>query len=124
MQTIKRPAEFTGYVVLRHRDCKAVKRVYVGKHFFNGYGPDDKTKIYAYDWSQQGGKVVKLPWGHAIRLSCPVCGRDVWNLELHARGIYGSYVEEKICDGRCMGATGPTCECSCGGLNHGRNHGR
>jgi hypothetical protein len=24
------------------------------------------------------------------------------------------------CDARCMGATGPNCECSCGGKNHGR----
>ena len=25
------------------------------------------------------------------------------------------------CDGRCMGAKGKTCECSCGGKNHGIN---
>lgn len=24
------------------------------------------------------------------------------------------------CDARCQGATGPDCECSCGGRNHGR----
>lgn len=29
---------------------------------------------------------------------------------------------EKVCDGRCMGATGPNCECACGGANHGRNY--
>ena len=25
-----------------------------------------------------------------------------------------------VCDIRCMMATGPDCECSCGGANHGR----
>ena len=25
------------------------------------------------------------------------------------------------CNGRCMGATGENCECSCGGANHGIN---
>ena len=35
--------------------------------------------------------------------------------------VRGSYNEEKFCDGRCMGAKGPNCECSCGGENHGMN---
>ncbi|MFF4777659.1 hypothetical protein ACFY05_33010 [Microtetraspora fusca] len=26
---------------------------------------------------------------------------------------------EKVCDGRCRGATGPNCECSCNGEQHG-----
>jgi hypothetical protein len=33
--------------------------------------------------------------------------------------IEGHYVAEKVCDGRCMGATGHVCDCSCGGKNHG-----
>lgn len=28
-------------------------------------------------------------------------------------------VETKVCNGVCMGATGPSCSCSCGGENHG-----
>lgn len=35
------------------------------------------------------------------------------------RQIEGHYVADKPCDGRCMGATGHQCECSCGGKNHG-----
>lgn len=31
-------------------------------------------------------------------------------------------VTEKDCNGVCMGAVGPSCDCSCGGENHGRNH--
>ena len=33
--------------------------------------------------------------------------------------LSGRYVADKACDGRCMGATGHVCECSCGGQNHG-----
>jgi hypothetical protein len=33
--------------------------------------------------------------------------------------IHGHYVADKPCDGRCIGATGHNCECSCGGKNHG-----
>ncbi len=32
------------------------------------------------------------------------------------RGHYNAAIK---CDGRCMGATGHNCECSCGGANHG-----
>lgn len=35
------------------------------------------------------------------------------------RRIEGRYVASIKCDGRCMGATGHICDCSCGGLNHG-----
>ncbi len=28
-----------------------------------------------------------------------------------------------VCDGRCMGATGPSCSCGCGGANHGASFG-
>lgn len=33
--------------------------------------------------------------------------------------IKGHYNPAIKCDGRCMGATGHNCECSCGGANHG-----
>lgn len=29
---------------------------------------------------------------------------------------------EKACNARCMNATGPSCECACGGVNHGGSH--
>jgi hypothetical protein len=30
---------------------------------------------------------------------------------------------EEVCDARCMGATGPSCSCACGGTNHGASWG-
>jgi len=38
------------------------------------------------------------------------------------RVVAGKYNSAIACDGRCMGATGLNCECSCGGANHGANH--
>jgi hypothetical protein len=29
---------------------------------------------------------------------------------------------DKVCNARCMGATGPACDCSCRGANHGGKH--
>lgn len=36
-------------------------------------------------------------------------------VEIHARKTAHK------CDARCINATGPNCNCSCGGENHGRN---
>jgi hypothetical protein len=49
-----------------------------------------------------------------IRIEC-ACGEMVT-----AKQVFGS-VSDTPCDGRCMNATGPDCECSCGGHNHGGN---
>lgn len=34
----------------------------------------------------------------------------------------GTYNPGKPCSARCTGATGPACDCSCGGENHGGRH--
>lgn len=52
----------------------------------------------------------------AAKVACP-CGKFPL-----LRKVFGKFVAEKVCDGRCMGATGPNCDCSCGGHNHGAAH--
>jgi hypothetical protein len=42
------------------------------------------------------------------------CGHRVWH-----KHIVGSYNPDKSCDGRCMSAKRGSCDCSCGGENHG-----
>lgn len=34
--------------------------------------------------------------------------------------IYGRFVNTIVCGSKCTGAIGPSCDCSCGGENHGR----
>lgn len=51
-------------------------------------------------------------------MACKGCGTYV-KLE----PVRGRVVPEKVCDGRCMGATGPSCDCACGGKHHGSAHG-
>ena len=33
-----------------------------------------------------------------------------------------SYNPEKVCNSKFIGATGPACDCSCSGTNHGGSH--
>lgn len=46
------------------------------------------------------------------------CGKAV---RLHP--VIGKHNPTKVCDGRCMSAVGPSCECQCGGENHGARFG-
>ncbi len=48
-------------------------------------------------------------------------GREVVHY-FPAMAIYGTYNADKECNGKCMGATGPACDCKCGGENHGGRH--
>jgi hypothetical protein len=43
------------------------------------------------------------------------------NRYLKPEAVRGVVNVDKTCDGRCMAATRASCECSCGGANHGAN---
>lgn len=50
---------------------------------------------------------------------CDICNGTIENMG-RVEGDRLVRVEERCaCDGRCTGARGPLCECSCGGVNHG-----
>jgi hypothetical protein len=54
--------------------------------------------------------------------SCnPAAGRGRGS-RVALRLVKGSYSESHVCDARCLNAVGPSCECSCGGANHGAGH--
>lgn len=52
--------------------------------------------------------------GKAVNVTCPECGR-----RRVAERLYAATNAAEPCDGRCMGAAGPSCSCQCGGANHG-----
>lgn len=50
-------------------------------------------------------------------LPCFECGKI-----RKAHQIRGKYNRNKVCNNKCMSATGFDCECSCAGRNHGKNY--
>ena len=52
-------------------------------------------------------------------IACPDCGASI---RLQGIRLPHPDYRTKKCDGRCMGAVGPSCDCQCGGENHGANH--
>lgn len=50
---------------------------------------------------------------------CGICGGRLWWMG-QVEGVRLMKTSQACpCDGRCTGATGPKCDCSCGGENHG-----
>lgn len=80
------------------------------------------TELSKYDGQERFVKVVSARGPGYIRYDflgglCP-CGKRHFAERLVQRPAYPS---NHKCDGRCMSARGPKCECSCGGKNHGAN---
>ena len=67
-------------------------------------------------WIQSSGGGKSTVYGGDPLGVCPTCG--------HAMA-YGALVAMTVdaipCDARCTGARGHSCQCSCGGKNHGRD---
>lgn len=51
-------------------------------------------------------------------LRCPKCSCNLPK----GNKVEGHYSEKHVCGARCVNATGPNCDCQCGGENHGKNH--
>lgn len=58
-------------------------------------------------WSSSLSKMVQKP--------CRECGSPNW-----LKRMVVTYNEKVKCGAKCRNATGPACECSCRGVNHGR----
>lgn len=70
------------------------------------------TRVYRASTQQFGDKSFAM----AAANHCPDCGvQSVKGAML----VKGDYDPDITCDARCTNATGPNCDCSCGGKNHG-----
>ena len=47
---------------------------------------------------------------------------DAHNTWLVFNQLKGRVNRDKECNGVCMAGVGPSCDCACGGENHGKNH--
>lgn len=62
------------------------------------------------------GEMKVEPWNGTFQAPC-ACGKG----SLIGKRVVGHH-SEKVCGAKCLGATGPSCDCSCGGRNHGGAH--
>ena len=64
-----------------------------------------------------GGRWQEAHYFRFNPVKCPGCDKDIYG-----KAIDGRFKADHPCDARCTGATGHSCECSCGGANHGMDH--
>lgn len=85
------------------------QREYVEPKFLHGVSYPSKH-YYCLDggsWYDRPSKVVSRP--------CQQCGALA-----SLKRMQVTYNEKVKCGAKCRNATGPACECSCRGVNHGR----
>jgi Zn finger protein HypA/HybF involved in hydrogenase expression len=116
----------TKHAILRCRSCKAIGRVeftlITTTRSYLGQMTQDQEVQFAKDafgsyFRFRSGLIDKLYQHYGRR--CPQCGDHNVDVNL----VKGVYIANKPCDGRCMSAKRNSCECSCGGANHGAAHG-
>lgn len=65
---------------------------------------------------------MDIPCGYGqVGCKCGVCGGDMESMGRVERDRMVKDATACACDARCTSATGPKCNCSCGGVNHGSN---
>ena len=106
MQAILTP-ELMPFAILKcsNKACRKVVRGDVS-HSKNEWG---KKVIHV-------GALKVEPWNGTLQALCS-CGKG----SLIGKRVSGTH-SEKVCGAKCLGATGPNCDCSCGGRNHGGAH--
>lgn len=79
------------------------------------------TNIYHNRWYWKCDDCLRVCASNE-QLDSAKCGACDGSMSLMGQVIGARLGRNEVrcaCDGRCTGATGPSCECSCGGINHG-----
>ncbi|MFD6356750.1 hypothetical protein [Nocardia tengchongensis] len=63
-------------------------------------------------WAKPGDAYSRFVEAHAL-----ICPKHRTHLKWTA--LKATYNPDKVCDFRCVGAKRASCECACGGANHG-----
>jgi hypothetical protein len=72
-------------------------------------------------WLANNRHAYDAVWFAAVEAAGWICtAHDRFMVTREVRGVVNA---EKPCTATCRGATGPSCECVCGGQFHGSNHG-
>ena len=119
------------YVIMKCKGCKKVRRITIEREAepYLDYSREDhdytipRTRInYSYQGepihSRYGSTVIRDKQRGTFSMTCSNrCDEKSYH-RLTGKPTTG-HVTTQTCNAKCMSATGPTCECSCGGTNHG-----
>lgn len=105
-------------IIYNCKNCKTGKKVDYPIEKSKGYFYRRDTNgelIPAFAWLQAwGGGKPPVYAGDTKNGLCQSCGKLMSSGKLK-----GSFNSEVACNAKCINARGHSCECSCGGENHG-----
>jgi len=109
----------TAHVIYRCKGCKkTLRETYtVERYGYCNNHPEWYLRKSASYRRVAGGRWVESHYFRFPAVACPGC-----DAQLYGKAVEGRFKADHPCDKRCTGATGHSCECSCGGENHGRDH--
>jgi len=102
--------------IYRCRRCKFTLRrdmpVTTTTRTYEHHGQLTRTREREYDEQEP-----------VITCHCPprAVGTGLANERVHYKTIKGTTNPDEKCGARCLASKGPTCDCSCGGENHGKS---
>lgn len=81
-------------------------------------------RVLSVKFIEQGTSNV-LSTSYLPHVECPTCAEIASKMahpyvfSMRGEAVRGRVVESIKCGGKCLNAIGPSCDCSCGGENHG-----
>jgi hypothetical protein len=86
-----------------------------------GAGRTSALCVGAPAQSKDGGPVFIGVAGCYLNDTCVAC--KGCGINRRAEAVRGRFSAKHKCNAKCLASKGPTCECSCGGKNHGASYG-
>lgn len=99
-------------VTARHR--QASPKHYIYRHKKAGF-PCQIVKRYTAEEVFQTMSKDLMIRGFVLRICECGASQQGW-------GVVGKLKEDERCGSKCRSSKGPSCECSCSGVNHGSNY--
>lgn len=93
-----------------HWEQKTRKRVFADEPFQHYHVWEEGALLTAHP-NEQGEYDIFAP----DRFVCPECGRRAWKWA----EVRGAWASDVPCSAKCTNASGHSCDCVCGGRNHG-----
>lgn len=104
--------------------CEECKQTTVVDLITQVYTFTDFSKYHGHDVELTGSNYYRIDDDIRVKIdipyipNCPRCGAK----RPKNRTLKAKVSTKHVCGNDCQSATGDSCSCSCGGLNHGANH--
>jgi hypothetical protein len=99
--------------IARCKDCNTVTKVTRETRTYCGWPQERLTEKVTNAFGERS------EWVESRSKLAAVACRNCGGKNTSSKKMTAKHSDTEVCSDKCMGATGPACECSCDGRNHG-----